>query len=171
VISAVGHEIDYTIADFTADLRAPTPSAAAELVIPRKEDLVNSINMNTTRLKNALANMLERMAQRLARLRGSYALKQPLKMVEQYEQMIDDLRKDMEIRIGHLVKHCGEKLNLLDQKLKVLSPLSILNRGYSISARLPEGKIIRGTGDIRVGDRVETRLGKGTFISKIEEIN
>jgi len=170
VISAVGHEIDFTIADFVADLRAPTPSAAAELVIPRKEDLVNSIDTNTTRLKNALVNILDTMAQRLARLRDSYALKQPLKMVEQYEQMIDDLRKDMAIRIDHLVKMRAENFNLLAQKLEALSPLSILNRGYSISARLADGKIIKAVGDIAVGDKVETKLGKGRFISKVEEI-
>ena len=171
VISAVGHEIDYTIADFVADLRAPTPSAAAELVIPRKEDLLNSIDTNTTRLKNALANIVGTMTQKFTRLRDSYALKQPLKMVEQYEQMIDDLRKDMAIRIDHLVKMYGENFNLLTQKLDVLSPLSILNRGYSISARLPEGKIIKDAADIDIGDRIETKLGKGKFISKIEEIN
>ncbi len=171
VISAVGHEIDYTIADFVADLRAPTPSAAAELVIPRKEDLVNSISTNTVRLRNALLNSLGAMAQRLAKLSQSYALKQPLKMVEKYEQMIDDLRKDMAIRINHLVKLHGENYNLLEQKLAVLSPLSILSRGYSVSSRLPEKKIIKDARDISVGDRIETRLGKGAFISKIEEIN
>jgi exodeoxyribonuclease VII large subunit len=171
VISAVGHEIDYTIADFVADLRAPTPSAAAELVIPKKEDLVNSVKINTERLKNALANMLDTMAQRLARLKGSYALTQPLKMVEQYEQMIDDLRKDMAIRVSHLVALRGENFNLLTQKLEVLSPLSILNRGYSISSRLPGRKIIKDSSEVNIGDKVETRLGKGTFISKIEEIN
>ncbi|MFH1189088.1 MAG: exodeoxyribonuclease VII large subunit, partial [Candidatus Omnitrophota bacterium] len=170
VISAVGHEIDYTIADFVADLRAPTPSAAAELVIPRKEDLVNSIKANTERLRNALSNSLGAMAQKLAKLRESYALRQPLKMVEQYEQMIDDLRKDMAIRVNHLVKLRGGNFNLLAQKLEALSPLAILNRGYSISSRLPAREIIKDAGDINVGDRIETRLGKGAFISKIEEI-
>ncbi len=170
VISAVGHEIDYTIADFVSDLRAPTPSAAAELVIPKKEDLVNVIQANTTRLKNALVNILDHMAQKLARLRESYALKQPLKRIEQYEQMIDDLGKDMAIRVEHLVKMRAEGLNLLTQKLEALSPLSILNRGYSISSRLADGRIIKEIGDIKTGDRVETKLGKGKFISKVEEI-
>jgi exodeoxyribonuclease VII large subunit len=91
-------------------------------------------------------------------------------MVEQYEQMIDDLRKDMAIRIGHLVKMRAENFNMLTQKLEVLSPLSILNRGYSISARLPEGKIIKDIMDIKVGDKVETKLGRGKFISQVEEI-
>ena len=170
VISAVGHEIDYTIADFVADLRAPTPSAAAELVIPKKEDLVNSIKTNTSRLKNALLNILDLMTHRLARLRESYALKQPLKRLEQYEQMIDDLGKDMSIRLEHLVKMRFESLNLLTQKLEALSPLSILNRGYSISSRLSDGRIIKSIVDISAGDRIETKLGKGKFISKVEEV-
>ncbi|MBN2453811.1 MAG: exodeoxyribonuclease VII large subunit [Candidatus Omnitrophica bacterium] len=170
VISAVGHEIDFTIADFVADLRAPTPSAAAELVIPRKDDLVSGIEANRERLKNALVNILDSMTERLGRLRESYALKQPLKMVEQYEQMIDDFRKDMAIRIDHLVKMRGENFNLLSQKLEVLSPLSILNRGYSVTARISDGKIVKDISEIKVGDDVETKLGKGKFISRIEKI-
>lgn len=170
VISAVGHEIDYTISDFVADLRAPTPSAAAEMVIPKKEDLVNSINTNVTRLKNALLNILDSMAQRLAALRDSYALKYPLKMVDQYEQMIDDMRKDMAIRVDHLVDMRSENFNLLSQKLEALSPLGVLNRGYSISSRLPGGGIVKTSADVSVGDKIETRLGKGSLISKVEEI-
>ncbi len=170
VISAVGHEIDYTIADFVADLRAPTPSAAAELVIPKKEDLVNSINTNVTRLKNALVNILDTMTQKLAALKDSYALKQPLKMMDQYEQMIDDLCKDMAIRIEHLVDMRAENFNLFSQKLEALSPLAVLNRGYSISARLTDGRIVKSANDINIGDQIETKLGKGSFISKVEEI-
>ena len=170
VISAVGHEIDYTIADFVADLRAPTPSAAAELVIPRKEDLIAQIATNTTRLGNALANMVEMLARRLAAARDSYALKQPLKMVEQYEQMIDDLRKDMAIRADHLVQMRGQDFNMLAQKLEALSPLAILNRGYSITTRVSDGKIMKAAADAHAGDRVETKLGKGKFVSRVEEI-
>jgi exodeoxyribonuclease VII large subunit len=169
VISAVGHEIDYTIADFVADLRAPTPSAAAELVIPMKEDLINAIATSTTRLKNALANMIDLLGHRLVKLRESYALKQPLRMVEQYEQMIDDLRKDIELRIEHLVKMRGENFNLLSHKLEALSPLAILNRGYSISARLADGRIIKDAAELKKGDQVETKLGKGSFVSRVEE--
>lgn len=170
VISAVGHEIDFTIADFVADLRAPTPSAAAELVIPKKEDLKNIIDTHATRLRNALTSKLDMLAQKLMTLKASYILRQPLNLVTQYEQMVDDLRKDIALRIEHLVKMRGESFNLLSHKLEALSPLSILNRGYSISARLTDGKIIKETGDVRIGDKVETKLGKGKFTSKVEEI-
>jgi exodeoxyribonuclease VII large subunit len=170
VISAVGHEIDFTIADFVADLRAATPSAAAELVIPKKEDLKNIIDTHTTRLRTALASKLEMLAQKLKTLRASYIFRQPLNLVTQYEQMIDDLRKDIVLRIEHLVNMRGENFNLLSHKLEALSPLSILNRGYSISARLADGKIIKEVDDIKIGDKVETKLGKGKFTSKVEEI-
>ena len=171
VISAVGHEIDFTIADFVADLRAPTPSAAAELVIPKKEDLKNVIDTHTTRLRNALAAKLGMLAERLRTLKESYILRQPLNLVTQYEQMIDDLRKDIAIRIEHLVKMRGEGFRSLSQKLEALSPLAILNRGYSITARLPDGMIIKDAAQLRKGDRVETKLGKGKFTGRVEDIS
>ncbi|MDD5496061.1 MAG: exodeoxyribonuclease VII large subunit [Candidatus Omnitrophica bacterium] len=170
VISAVGHEIDYTISDFVSDFRAPTPSAAAELVIPRKEDLTNLINTSTTRLKNALSSKIGVLTERLATLKDSYVMRQPLNVIIQYEQLIDDLRKDMAIRIDHLVKMRRENFNLIAGKLETLSPLAILNRGYSITAKLPEDIIIKDSKSLKKGDEVVTKLGKGRFRSKVEEI-
>jgi len=170
VISAVGHEIDYTISDFVADFRAPTPSAAAELVIPKKEDLVNLINTNIARLRNALSGKLDLLAEKLATLKESYILRQPLNLVTQYEQEIDDLRKDFAIRIDHLVKMSHENFKLLTSKLEALSPLAILSRGYSITAKFPEGAIIKDTGALKKDDIVETKLGNGKFRSRVEEI-
>ncbi len=170
VISAVGHEIDYTISDFVADFRAPTPSAAAELVIPRKEDLVNLINTATTRLENALTVKFNVLTEKLAALRDSYILRQPLNIIIQYEQKIDDLRKGLAIRIDHLVKMRQESFKFLTGKLESLSPLAILNRGYSITAKLPEGIIIKDASLLKKDDIVETKLGNGRFRSKVEEI-
>ncbi len=171
VISAVGHEIDFTIADFVADLRAPTPSAAAELVIPKKEDLKNVIDSQTARLKNALVSKLDVLAQRLESLKESYILRQPLNLITQYEQMIDDLRKDMAIRVDHIVKMRAENFNLLVEKLGVLSPLAILSRGYSITAQMPTGAIIKDAKSVRKGDMIETRVGVGKIVSKVEEVH
>ena len=141
VISAVGHEIDYTISDFVADFRAPTPSAAAELVIPKKEDLSNLINTLMARLKNTLTGKLGLLNQRLTALRESYILRQPLNFIIQYEQRIDDLSKDLNIRLDHIVEMRNENFNNLISKLGALSPLAILNRGYSITMKFPD-KII-----------------------------
>jgi exodeoxyribonuclease VII large subunit len=170
VISAVGHEIDYTISDFVADFRAPTPSAAAELVIPRKEDLTGLIDTSVTRLKNAVLARLKILAEKLATLKDSYILRQPLNLITQNEQRIDDLKKDIAIRIDHIVKMRGENFNLLAHKLEALSPLAILNRGYSITALLPEGTIVKDASALKRGDSVETRLGKGKFTSKVDSI-
>lgn len=170
VISAVGHEIDYTISDFTADFRAPTPSAAAELVIPRKDDLVNAITTYVTRLKNALTGKINFLKERLTNLKDSYVLRQPLNLVVQYEQRIDDLRKDLAIHIDYLIKMRGENFNLLSSKLETLNPLAILNRGYSITTKSPEGIIIKDVKILKKDDEVETRVGKGKFRSRVEEI-
>ena len=171
VISAVGHEIDYTISDFVADFRAPTPSAAAELVIPRKEDLVNLINTAIKRLGNALGSKINILAEKLTTLRESYILRQPLNLITQYEQGIDDLRKDMAIRVDHLVRIKGENFNLLTGKLETLSPLAILNRGYSITTKLPGGVILKDARALKKGDEIETKLGNGKLKSRVEEIS
>jgi len=170
VISAVGHEIDYTISDFVADFRAPTPSAAAELVIPKKEDLAALINTATTRLKNAIAGKIDILSERLATLKESYVLRQPLNVIVQYEQMIDGLHKDLGVRIDHILKMRNENFNLLINKLEVLSPLSILKRGYSITMKLPDGAIVKDAASLKRGEIVETKLEKGKFKSRVEEI-
>ena len=170
VISAVGHEIDFTIADFVADLRAPTPSAAAELVIPRKEDLVNRINNSLVRLKNSLSGTVETLSERFEALKASYVLRQPLNIVMQYQQEIDDLKKDLGIRVDHIVKMRGENFNFLGGKLGALNPLAILNRGYSVTVKLPGETILKDTASLSKGDTVETRLGEGKFRSVVEDV-
>ncbi len=170
VISAVGHEIDYTMSDFVADFRAPTPSAAAELVIPKKEDLVNLINTSIARLKNALSVKIDTLMHTLATSKESYILRQPLNLIMQYEQEIDDLRKDIAIRIDHIVKIRSENFNLVTSKLEALSPLAILRRGYSITAKLPEHVIIKNSDILKKGDEVETKLGNGKFRSRVEKV-
>ncbi len=170
VISAVGHEVDYTISDFVADFRAPTPSAAAELVIPRKEDLAGAISAFRGRLKSALTSKLDIMRERLATLATSYVMRQPLNIIVQYEQRVDDVRKDMEVRIGHIVEMYEEGFRSLAGKLEALSPLAIFSRGYSVTMKLPEGVILKDARSLKRDDMVETKLGKGTFRSRVEEV-
>ena len=171
IISAVGHEIDYTISDFVADFRAPTPSAAAELVIPKKEDLSSLIGALATRLKNALKSKIDIMTERLITLKDSYVMRQPLNLITQYEQEIDEIVKGLGISIDHIVKMKNENFNLLIGKLEILNPLGILKRGYSVTVKLPDGAIVKDSKELKVDDMVETRLGKGRFRSKVEEIS
>lgn len=170
IISAVGHEIDYTISDFVADFRAPTPSAAAELVIPKKEDLINIINTSTTRLRNALLAKINLLTHKLSSLKGAYVLRQPLNLITQNQQKIDGLKADLAIRIDHILKMRGENFKLLISKLETLSPLGILTRGYSITTKFPDGAIIKDARLLKPDDIVETKLGKGKFKSRVENI-
>lgn len=170
VISAVGHEIDYTISDFVADFRAPTPSAAAELVIPRKDDLVSNIGMLVTRLKNSLAGRIDILSERLSTLTTSYVMRQPLNIILQHEQKIDGMTREISVKIDHMVKMRGENFNLLTGKLEALSPLAILNRGYSVTKRVSDGRIIKDARLLKKNDLVETRLGNGSFKSRVEDV-
>lgn len=169
IISGVGHEVDFTISDFAADVRAPTPSAAAELVIPEKEKLISSMETSYRRLTNAFLHKINMLKENLRQLKDSYILKQPLNLVLQMKQRLDDLTHDLVIRTSHVIELNKEEFNTLAGKLGVLSPLAVLSRGYSITFKLPEGKAVKDTKQLRWGDRVETRLEKGKFISIVEK--
>jgi len=171
IISAVGHEIDYTISDFVSDLRAPTPSAAAELVLPRKDDLVSTINTSLARLRNSLVGKIEMLKEKVLTLSTSYVLRQPLNLVMQYDQKVDDLTKDLAVGIERAVRINREKFNLLIGKLEALSPLAILNRGYSISMTAKDSHILKDIKDISKEDLIKTKLAKGELISRVEELN
>lgn len=170
VISAVGHEIDYTISDFVADFRAPTPSAAAELVIPRKEDLVNSIDTFKIRLRNSLISRLDVLREKLTTLASSYIMRQPMNLIMQYEQRIDELGKDVRTALDRMISARRDNFRMLTQTLEALSPLAILTRGYSVTVKLPEGAILKDSKALEKGDLVETKLGKGKFKSRVEEV-
>ena len=170
VISAVGHEIDYTIADLVADLRAPTPSVAAELVIPRKEELRDRIDVLTGRLGNVLSHKIKLLKERLTQLRESYVLREPMNMFRQAKQRVDELDRGLGVALKALLEAKRQSFNVLGGKLEVLSPLAVLARGYSITGKLPGGGVLRSSKNVKIGDNVETRLGKGSFISEITKI-
>ncbi len=169
VISAVGHEIDWTISDFVSDFRAPTPSAAAELVIPKKEDLVALLKGFSERMKATLISKLDFLSERLKALEARYVFRKPFNIVLQYEQEIDDLAQALALKGGFVVKFKKEALNTLAGKLDALSPLAILNRGYSITFKAKDGKIMKDTSGLKKKELIKTRLAKGEIISRIEE--
>ena len=146
VISAVGHEIDWTISDFVADLRVPTPSVAAETVIASKNELIDRLDDIENRLKAA-----------------------PLDMIKEYSQRLDEIEDGLQLRFRHYIELKEENFRLISEKLEILSPLGVLERGYSISFKLPEKKMIKRAATLKKGDLVETMLFKGRFKSRIEE--
>ncbi len=166
-ISAVGHETDYTISDFTADLRAPTPSAAAEMVVESEERFRDSINSLKSRL-------IKRMKQRLETARASLREKirllgDPRRRVEQIAQRVDELVRRMALGLRQHVRRDRARLSVLIAGLDHLNPLGILSRGYSITKKLPEGLILKDAVDAKPGDLLSTRLHKGELLSRVEK--
>lgn len=170
VISAVGHEIDHTISDFVADLSTPTPSAAAEQVIIHKQELLDKIDNAYSRASNAILHKVALLQDRFNSLKERYAFRQPGDLIQQYQQRIDDLVSTLDLKVKHLAEIYREKYNVLIGQLHALSPLNILSRGYSITLRLPQRQVVTKAQVLEVGAKVETRVAKGAFVSKVEEI-
>ena len=145
IISAVGHEIDWTISDFVADMRAPTPSVAAEIVIAKKSELEDRLD----EIEKKIIGF-------------------PMDIVKEYEQRLDEIEEGMVLRFRHYMELKEEGFKLLSEKLGILSPVGILDRGYSISFKLPDRKIIKNSQSLKKGDLVETKVSKGSFTSRIE---
>ena len=169
VISAVGHEIDYTIADFVADLRAPTPSAAAELVVSNKAELEKRILLLTSKIKSSMQHELDELTNRYKRLADSRIFLHPEEIYSQIQQDIDYYLEKIISRCGHFLDFQSERLNSIAGKLDVLSPLNILARGYSITYKLPENEILKSIAQVTMKDKVKVKLHRGEIICTVEE--
>ncbi|MCM8796012.1 MAG: exodeoxyribonuclease VII large subunit [Candidatus Omnitrophica bacterium] len=170
VISAVGHERDVTIADLVADSRAATPSVAAEMVIPKKEDLKERLGILSQRLKGACLDILENFQVTLEGLGHRLMRANPGIKLEEYLSKLKDLSRQMYVHIGHFIELKKSAFLGLVEKFTSLNPLNILARGYSITFKLPEGKILKEVKGIKAGDYIRTRLYEGEFTSKVEKL-
>lgn len=191
VISAVGHEIDYTISDFVADLRAPTPTGAAEMAVPTIIDVQNLLDNFTIRLNKNIKNMVNEKFIQLERFKRSYILKNPMSIYEIKEQKLDNLydnlRSNMhkvltnkkmlaqKVLSSHILtnpevitKDKENKLLLLINSLKLLNPLAVLEKGYSVVKK--DDKIISDVKNLQKDDKIEIKMHKGTIISSILEV-
>ena len=156
IISAVGHETDFTIADFVADLRAPTPSAAAEIAVPNIAELKTSINIMETRIERAVSKKIE--SGRLVLKR--FKMRTPQDRIEEYYLRLDNLTKHMEnsfkLKLGENKKSLAENASKLD----ALSPLKTLTRGYAIPVR-EDGSVIRSVKEMKSNDEFSLHLKDG----------
>lgn len=167
VISAVGHEIDFTISDFVADLRAPTPSAAAELVVQNKENLINTVNVLTTRLKNAIANMLSRLKETTQQY--IIRLQDPRRRIGELQQRVDDLHHRLTTSFQHTIDKKRYQFETVFGKLDSLSPLTLLSRGYAICRNATTLRAIKTTADVNIGEDVLVRLSEGELCCEVKE--
>jgi len=171
IVTAIGHEIDTTLSDLAADLRAPTPSAAAELVIWDKTAFIEGLKEYLQRLRNALSAMAESKRAELNQLITRPVFKRPETFVREREQYLDNLEK----RFAAVGKILFEKqkngLSLALSRLESLSPLAILKRGYAVIKGFPGGKMIRSISAVNKDETVEALLNDGSLIARVEEIN
>ena len=160
IISAVGHETDFSISDFVADLRAPTPSAAAELAVPDVYEVKRKIEDLQDRLRMALVKKVEVMKLRFDKCMASSVFKEPLRKVNDNYLLIDNLVKRLDSTIK--IKQEKEKNRYIEliSKLDALSPLKTLSRGYTLTEK--DGKIIKSKDDLQKGDKVSLRFTDGS---------
>lgn len=193
IISAVGHERDFTLADLVADLRAPTPSVAAELVVPEKEDLREKVkNLSedfirsfldivlglkeviedfSHRLSISMQNSLKLSASEFMATQDRLTLLNPMILIQKYEMQIQDFARQTYIRMQHFLELRKREFKVVVEKLSSLSPLSILARGYSITFKMPENKILKDAELIKFGDTIKTKLHKGEILSQVRKVN
>ncbi|MBM4030489.1 MAG: exodeoxyribonuclease VII large subunit [Planctomycetes bacterium] len=171
VISAVGHEIDVTIADFVADRRALTPTEAAELVLPDLRELLERLGGLRGRLATALRGQVDLARATLARLRASYGFRAPIELVRRHEQRLDDLAGALALAVRRRIESARERLATAGGRLEALSPLRVLERGYSITREPETRRVIRAAGQVQPGQLVETLLHAGRIVSRVEKAN
>ncbi len=192
VISAVGHEIDFTIADFVADLRAPTPTAAAELAVPDTSTILNYLETAKGRSYQAINNTINNYQTRINNVANSYILKKPTAMYEILEQkldnLIDKLNKEINIVIDNnkvrlfkssnsyiltnpsmLYKFKEQALLGLTEKLEVLNPISTLNRGYGIVKK--DNVVVSSIANVKDNDDIVINLRDGNIYSKVVKVS
>ena len=187
-ISAVGHEIDFTIADFVADLRAPTPTGAAELAVPQKSDVENNLNQLKIRLNKAMQHKININKQKLEEIESRYIFQNPIAIYEAKELMFDSILDRLKFASKNLITIKEKKYitlmssyilkepqKLIDQKqnkylqiiskLETLSPLKTIQRGYSLTKK--DGKVITSTKELKKKDKIELTLTDGTVNAEI----
>jgi len=171
VISAVGHEIDITISDFVADLRAPTPSAAAQMVVPDRKVILEQMETQIRKLNSYMMGVIEYSRQRLKAIKESYGMRRPLDIITQRSQKMDEIYGQLLDGVKNYFEIKSNAVSLFKEKLEVLSPTSVLKRGYSITRKLPELTVIKDVDNLKTDDRIEVRLSKGRIESKVERID
>lgn len=169
-ISGVGHEIDWTICDMVADCRAPTPSAAAELVVQSKEEMEEKISNIKMRLQTGILRQMENYRNRYERIKQSVVFKRPQELIAQWQQQVDDFIQALKNTLPLHLEKAKRILAVQQGKLSVLSPLAVLQRGYSITYKLPEEEILKAASRVRPEEEVRIKLARGTLLGRILKI-
>jgi len=171
VISAVGHEIDVTLSDLVADVRALTPSEAAERIAPSSVDMENRLLQYQRRLNTAVMARLEFSRSHLDSLASRRVFHRPLDTIRQLERTLDELADRIQLAMRHSLESSSQRLSASATHLESLSPLGVLSRGYSITQRVGREQVIRNAEKLEVGESMQTLFHHGSVTSRIESIS
>jgi exodeoxyribonuclease VII large subunit len=167
VISAVGHEIDFSIADFVSDLRAPTPSAAAELVVKDRSELIEVLRNMWYTIQRSVEDRMSSLRDSVAGFVTSYAFNRPKDLLRESSQRVDELERGLLVASSHMLQLAERNQRALSQRLESLSPKSVLMRGYTIVRK--EGEIVVSSGDLDKGDVATLQFHDGTVTTRVEQ--
>jgi exodeoxyribonuclease VII large subunit len=168
VISGVGHETDFTIADFAADLRAPTPTAAAELATPNQQDLKGDLESLVERLSRNTLAALQAPRFTLNALHNRLLLNSPRTRLRSDRQRLDDLSRRAQAGLDHTLEIQRTHLDGLSRRMAALNPTAVLGRGYAMVYG-PQGQLVRRVGQVLAGDPISVLVSDGGFAARVEE--
>ncbi|MCX7761587.1 MAG: exodeoxyribonuclease VII large subunit [Candidatus Kryptonium sp.] len=161
IISAVGHEIDYSISDFVADLRAPTPSAAAELVVKNRDDVIENVQNIWYNIHQLVIDKIKNAKKEVEHLVKSYAFNRPLDWLRQYTMRIDELTRALDIAMSHRFEIIKQDFNQWLKRFESVNPELALKRGYAIVYK--NGKIVHSKNELKINDEFNIKLSDGTI--------
>ncbi|RME46156.1 MAG: exodeoxyribonuclease VII large subunit [Chloroflexi bacterium] len=167
VVCGVGHQTDYTIADFVADVRAPTPSAAAELVVPDRAELQQTLRRLQIRLLASISRQLDEKARLVEQQHLKLATHSPTHVINEYRQRVDGLIQTGQRAIIHRLALARERLNSSITQLNALDPKATLARGYAIVSRLDTGRPVTSVRHVQAGDPISVQVSDGSFESVV----
>ena len=167
VISGVGHETDFTIADFAADVRAPTPSAAAIMAVPDREELRGQLAHLRKRLYRGLEQQVAGRRQRLEECRRHLRRLSPQAQIAGRRLRVDELAGRLVRQMGHRLEVSRERVRSASLRLAALDPRATLQRGYAIVRRLPERRVVVSPGQVAAGDQLEVQVRDGFFAAEV----
>jgi len=168
IISAVGHQINTTLSDLAADVFVETPSAAAKIIVDKKNALLAQLAGFKHELDFSITDATSDLENRLTAL--THMLKSPTDRLLEKQQLLDELFSGLQYNVKHALELAKERSSSLIERLETLSPLSILSRGYSLSILIPQGAILKDVSQIKPGDQLKTVLHKGAFTSLVQEV-
>jgi exodeoxyribonuclease VII large subunit len=169
-VSAVGHEIDVTLADLAADVRALTPSEAAERIVPAADEIAERMRAYQGRLRHAAHRRVMWLRARFDGLMAQRPFRRPFEMIHDRSRRLDELSMHGHAALRRLVREHESRLATMAGKIDSLSPLAVLARGYTITQDAASGAVIRVAKRLRVGQSIVTRFSEGTAVSRVDSI-